>query len=96
MSGTIIPAGDRHRPPARHSFRLPVEVIKNLGRCDIQTYAGPEAKFLWARSTRDRYEMERLADGGYVPAMNSMVEDFGRTDDGWYSRSALCNSRQAQ
>lgn len=77
-------------------WSMPEDDFAELESTKITAYSGPEAKFLFAKSSRDRYDMENLAERGYIPAMISMVEDFGKDDDGWYPRATLLNSRHAQ
>ena len=82
----------------KHDFKktwnFSEEQIRMLKRCSLKVYTGQLAKFIWYRYTKSYYDMRRLAEEGYLPAMIAMAEQFN--EKSWYHIAALMGSRRVQ
>ena len=75
-------------------WRFNEDEIRAMEACTIKVYTGQQARYIWY-SWDDKYEMEKLAREGYLPAMIAMVEQFEKTPT-WYHDAALMGSTYAQ
>ena len=75
------------------TFSFSEDEIRTMKTCSIKAYIGQQARYIWY-SWKDEYEMRKLADENYIPAMIAMAEQFKQTE--WYHRAALMGNSYAQ
>ena len=75
------------------TFSFSEDEIRTMKTCSIKAYIGQQARYIWY-SWKDEYEMRKLADENYIPAMIAMAEQFKQTE--WYHRAAILGSQYAQ